>query len=63
MIHNTTISVDHKVKIKESEKIDKYYNLARELKKKHHDYPKCCIFKIGQKIEKKYWRPENTCCH
>ena len=29
------VPADHRVKLKESEKIDKYLDLARELKKKH----------------------------
>ena len=29
------VPVDHRIKLKECEKKDKYLNLARELKKKH----------------------------
>ena len=31
------IPVDHRVKLKENEKKDKYLDLARELKKKEHE--------------------------
>ena len=33
-----TVLVDHRVKIKESETINKYYDFAKELKKKALEY-------------------------
>ena len=44
------VPADHRINLKESEKKDKYLDLARELKK-------------TVEHESNYWRLEKTCCH
>ena len=48
------ISVDQKVKIKESEKIDKYMDLARELKKRWNNGSLCACDSL-QSLGKETW--------